>query len=229
MRNHEKNIKNQLIYFLGKELDSFKFIEEISNVGELLFFGGSIRDICVFPDRPPMPRDFDIAIKFKDKASFERLINKYEYRKNRFGGYKFKIANMEFDIWDLENTWAFRYTDLLPSEENLAKSVYLSIDGIVYNYNKSRLYDDIFRNTIKENILDITLEENPQVELNLLRALVFKKKYSLGFSNKLKKVFNVYLKDDSEKLIESLFELQSAHYKADYFSKEQIKNELQYI
>jgi hypothetical protein len=182
MSRYEKNIKNQLIYFLGKDSNTLNFIEELSNVGDLLFFGGSIRDICFFPEKPPMPRDFDIAIKFKNKTIFDLILKKYNYKKNRFGGYKIKISNMEFDIWDLENTWAYKYTNLSPSEENLAKSVYLNIDGIVYNFNKARLYDEVFRTSIRECKLDITLEENPQVELNLLRALIFKEKYNLNFS-----------------------------------------------
>jgi len=229
MSNVEKIIKNHLIYFLEKNSETLRFIEELSNVGELLFFGGSIRDICFYPEEPPMPRDFDIAIRFKNKKSFDSIIKKYNYKKNRFGGYKLKISNIEFDIWDLENTWAFKNTNLCPSEENLAKSVYLNIDGIVYNFNKEKLYDEVFRSTIKESKLDITLEENPQIELNLLRALVFKEKYKLELSNNLKSVINDYLKDDSSTLIENLYELQLSHYKTNHFSKEKIRNELHFI
>ncbi|WP_336663952.1 hypothetical protein [Kurthia gibsonii] len=229
MSRHEKNIKNQLIYFLGKDRYTLKFIDELTNVGELLFFGGSIRDICFFQDKPTMPRDFDIAIKFKNRNHFNQIIRNYNYKINRFGGYKFIISNMEFDVWDIENTWAFKNTDLSPSEENLAKSVYLSIDGIVYNFNKAILYDEIFRDALSNRSLDIALEENPHVELNLLRALVFKEKYNLSFSKKLKSVFKEYLNHESNCLIESLYQLQNSHYKKAYLSKEKIQNELQYI
>ncbi len=85
-----------------------------------MFFGGSIRDICLFPDNPPLPRDFDIAIKFKDKTNFDLITKKYSNRRNRIGGFKFKIEDMEFDIWDLENKWVFKNTNLQASEENLA-------------------------------------------------------------------------------------------------------------
>ncbi|SYX86908.1 hypothetical protein [Paenibacillus alvei] len=229
MSNFEKTIKNHLIFFLEKNPNALRFIEELSDVGDLLFFGGSIRDICFFPDTPPMPRDFDIAIRFEHKDNFESIIRKYDYHRNRFGGYKLKISNMEFDIWDLENTWAFKYANLPPSEENLAKTVYLNIDGIVYNFNKEKLYDEVFRSTIRESKLDITLEENPQIELNLLRALVFKEKYKLELSNRLKDVFNDYLRNDSNTLIENLYELQLSHYKSDYLSKERIQKELHCI
>lgn len=233
MSRYEKNIKNQLICLLGKDTSTLNFIEELTNVGDLLFFGGSIRDICLFPDNPPLPRDFDIAIKFKDKSQFELITSKYNYKKNRFGGFKFKVADIEFDVWDLKNTWAFNNTNLQASEENLARSVYLNIDGIVYNFNKSKIYDELFRTSIKACKLDVNLEENPQVELNLLRALVFKDKYKdeykLNFSNNLKKIFKKYLEDESVELIDNLYNLQYTHYKKDYLSKEKIKKELQLI
>ncbi|WP_394186820.1 hypothetical protein [Metabacillus halosaccharovorans] len=233
MSRYEKNIKNQLIFFLGKDPDTLTFIEELTNVGDLLFFGGSIRDICMFPDKPPLPRDFDIAIKFKDRNRFELITRKYNNRRNRFGGFKFSIGNMEFDVWELESTWAFNNTNLQASEENLAKSVYLNIDGIVYNFNKSKIYDELFRTSIKACKLDVNLEENPQVELNLLRALVFKdkykEKYKLNFSSNLKSIFKKHLANESVELVDNLYNLQCAHYSKDYLSKEKIKYELQHI
>lgn len=233
MSRYEKNIKNQLIFLLGKDSNTLNFIEELTNVGDLLFFGGSIRDICLFPDNPPLPRDFDIAIKFKDKNKFELITRKYNNRRNRFGGFKFKIGNMEFDVWDLESTWAFNNTNLQASEENLAKSVYLNIDGIVYNFNKSKIYDELFRTSIKACKLDVNLEENPQVELNLLRALVFKDKYKeeykLNFSSNLKRIFKKYLADESVELVDNLYNLQCTHYNKNHLSKEKIKYELQHI
>lgn len=73
----------------------------------------------------------------------------------------------------MENIGAFNNANLQASKENLAKSVYLTIEGIVYN--KSKIYDELFSTSISK--LDVNLEVNPQVELNFLRALVFKDKY----------------------------------------------------
>lgn len=73
----------------------------------------------------------------------------------------------------MENIGAFNNANLQASKENLAKSVYLTIEGIVYN--KSKIYDELFSTSISK--LDVNLEVNPQVELNFLRTLVFKDKY----------------------------------------------------
>ncbi|MEH6971175.1 hypothetical protein, partial [Bacillus sp. JJ675] len=191
MSKIDGNVKANLINLLGGYSETLNFVEKLSETGELLFFGGAVRDIYIKNDQ--YPRDFDIAIKFTDEMKFNNIINDYEYYKNRFGGYKIKVSGIDFDIWDLNNTWAFKNTNLKPSEENLAKSVYLNIDGIVYNFNSNCLYADLLKETLMKSELDVNLEKNPHVELNLLRALVFKRKYNLNLSNKLKRVFRYYV------------------------------------
>jgi hypothetical protein len=228
MSSNESNIKNDLINMLGKYSETLDFVEKLSETGELLFFGGAVRDIYVKNDQ--YPRDFDIAIKFKDEYKFNRLIDQYEYKKNRFGGYKIKVSGIDFDIWDYKNTWAFKNTELTPSEENLARSVYLNIDGVVYNFNSNCLYADLLKESLLKAELDISLEENPHVELNLLRALVFKKKYNLNLSNKLKTVFQFYVDSlNEENLINHLLDVQLSHYKFEKITKQELEKELQFI
>ncbi|ADC51480.1 hypothetical protein BpOF4_17195 [Alkalihalophilus pseudofirmus OF4] len=228
MSKLENNIKNDLLSLLGKYSETLEFVERLSETGELLFFGGAVRDIFIKNEQ--YPRDFDIAVKFKDELEFNKIIKNYEYKKNRFGGYKIKVSGIDFDIWDLNNTWAFKNTELKPSEENLAKSVYLNIDGVVYNFNSNSLYADLLRDSLIKAELDISLEKNPHVELNLLRALVFKKKYNMNMSNKLKRVFRFYLDSlKEEKLISNLLEVQITHYKTEKISEPEIKKELQFI
>ncbi|MDR4318642.1 Uncharacterised protein [Niallia circulans] len=228
MSKLENNIKNDLLSLLGKYSETLEFVERLSETGELLFFGGAIRDIFIKNEQ--YPRDFDIAVKFKDELEFNKLIKNYEYKRNRFGGYKIKVSGIDFDIWDLNNTWAFKNTELKPSEENLAKSVYLNIDGVVYNFNSNSLYADLLRDSLIKAELDISLEKNPHVELNLLRALVFKKKYNMNMSNKLKRVFRFYLDSlKEENLISNLLEVQITHYKTEKISESEIKKELQFI
>ncbi|MCI3918645.1 hypothetical protein MO973_00060 [Paenibacillus sp. TRM 82003] len=229
MNTNESILKDRLTALLGQNSETINFIEELSTTGDLLFFGGAVRDLCLNPTSKKLPRDFDIAINFNDRDRFHDIIVNYDHKRNRFGGYKFIISTVDFDVWDLNNTWAFKNKYLIPSEENLARSVYLNIDGIVYNFNRNRLYDDIFKSSIMSSQIDITLEENPQVELNLLRALVFKYKYDLGFSKKLKDVFKTLVSRQEDRLIEDLYNIQFSHYKNCAFSKEDLKRELQCI
>ncbi|PCD06329.1 hypothetical protein CMV16_19360 [Peribacillus simplex] len=230
MSKLEGIIKDNLICLLKEQSETLEFVEKLAETGELLFFGGAVRDVYIKNEQKIFPRDFDIAIKFKNERKFYQLIEEYEFKKNRFGGYKFKISGIDFDIWDLNNTWAFKNTDLVASEENLARSVFLNIDGIVYNFNTGCLHAELLKETLKRSELDISLEENPHVELNLLRALVFKRKYNLDLSNKLKTVFKFYKeRSNKDNLINNLFEVQLSHYKAEKLSRDELEKELHYI
>lgn len=229
--NTNVQIKNQITLLLEDYIEASNFITSLSEIGDLLFFGGSIRDCYINSGYDSLPRDFDIAIKFDpdlndSKFDFTNLIEKYSYRKNRFGGFKVLIDNIEFDIWDMNNTWAFKEKKVVPSEENLTKTVYLNVDGIVYNYNKEILYFNELNESLEKKVIDIVLQDNPQKKLNLLRAMIFKKKYSLNYSEQLITEFEKLIILEEEHIISDLYKIQIAHYKESRLSYEDIKYEL---
>jgi hypothetical protein len=228
--NSKTTIKNEIYRLLENYTESLNFIEELSKIGELLFFGGSIRDYYFYNEYRDMPRDFDIAIKIDSyKLSvLDKFISGYSYRKNRFGGYKVQIEKLEFDIWNLENTWAFRESILKVKEQNLIKSVFLSVDGIAYNFNNDTLYDDELKKSIENKVINIVLKENPQKELNLLRALVFKKKYKLEFSKDLIEEYRQSIKNNCN-FHEELHKLQFSHYHCEHLTKKEVFEELEYV
>ena len=67
------------------------------------------------------------------------------YKKNRFEGYKLFLSNLEFDVWEIEKTWAFKERKLPCCEseyiERLHETVFLNIDSTVYSLNNDKLYD----------------------------------------------------------------------------------------
>ncbi|KXY42462.1 MULTISPECIES: hypothetical protein [Bacillus] len=223
-------IKSEIFSLLQNHPDSWEFIESLSEIGELLFFGGSIRDYYIYNEYKDMPRDFDIAVKLnpKNEMLFTTFVEQYNFKKNRFGGYKVKIEGIEFDLWNLQNTWAFKEKKLLAEEKNLAKSVFLSVDGIVYNFNQNILYDDDLKWSMDNKQINIVLNDNPQKELNLLRALVFKKKYNFDFSVELKAEYKKLISLNQD-FYEKLYELQFSHYKSEYFTRADVIKELQHI
>lgn len=192
----EALINQRLNSNLMKDNHVHKFIEGLSNYGELVFFGGSIRDLYLEKPIINNPRDYDIVINNHGKTDdLEKYIEMFEYRKNRFGGYKININNTEFDIWRIDNTWAFHNKILDKKEYNLINSVYLSVDGIAYNYNKNILYDSVLKRTNDRKEISVVLDINPQKELNLLRALVYKNKYDYKLSYTLKLEYRLYKKE----------------------------------
>jgi hypothetical protein len=127
----ETEIKSRLDSLLSKNMSAFNFVQELSDMGEIIFFGGSIRDLFFENSNQDLPRDYDIVVKLNvDRYMLDSFLSKYEHNKNRFDGYKIKVAGVEFDIWILEKTWAFSNKLLKSNEKNLIKTVYLSVDGI---------------------------------------------------------------------------------------------------
>ena len=229
--NTNYKIRNQISLLLEDYREASNFIDILSKAGELLFFGGSIRDCYINKGFDSLPRDFDIAIKFhselyESQGWFENLLKEYNYKKNRFGGFKVLINDIEFDIWDMKNTWAFKEKKIAPTEENLTKTVYLNVDGIVYNYNRDLLYYNELNESLLNKIIDIVLQENPQKKLNLLRAMIFKKKYDLNYSEKLINEFRELVLLEKQNLVSDFYKIQIAHYKEERLSKNDIKLEL---
>ena len=224
-------MKNILIKSLYSKLktdnDSYKFIMNLMNCYDLYLFGGGVRDFL--NNDLDYARDLDFVIKSKNNEdiNLEKYIPKHiKYKKNRFNGYKIFFENYIFDIWDIKNTWAFKYDILENSVENLLDSVYLNIDSLLYNLNENKYINNCDKTYKKIKQLDIVLKETPCEKLNLLRALVYKNKYSLKMSNNLKKQFYKYINSNNEKLINEFMLLQKEHYNNYIYTRQELTKEL---
>lgn len=189
------------------------FIRDILKNANVYLFGGAVRDYL--DNNFNNIRDFDFVVDFKDcNDTIETYINTgIRYKKNRFNGYKLILQDISIDIWEMKETWAFKEKLLYPSVDNLLKSVFLNIDSVVYSMNEHYYIDSCdakYRKIIKNRMLDVVLTETPQIELNLLRAMVLREKYRLDFSNNLKKIFMKCMNFDE--FPNKLVKLQDAHY-----------------
>lgn len=54
------------------------------------------------------------------------------------------------------------------------------MDSIIYDMSNDRWLDEIYKEAKDSKILDVVLEDNPHLELNILRAIIFKRKISNG-------------------------------------------------
>lgn len=225
----ETMIDNCLNSLLRTDNRIIDFVETLSKIGEIIFFGGSIRDLYLANENQNSPRDYDVVINLnRNITEFENFLESYEHRKNRFDGYKIIVGDTEFDIWRIEKTWAFNNKLLENEERNLIESVYLSVDGIAYNYNKKILYDNVLKDTDDKKEINIVLKNNPQKELNLLRGLIFKQKYNYNLSYELKSEYRAF-KRINRNLSKFLYDLQYDHYKEEKLTLEQIEKELRMI
>ena len=196
----------------------------LSNIGDIFVIGGAIRDILFKKEKP---RDIDLIIK--TDCDLDEYLTKYsECRKNRFGGYKLNIDNIEFDIWSMKNHWAFKESIIKEDVNNLKYSTFLNFDSLIYNINTLNIDYDIFNDCMDKKELEITLPEeyielNPSKEINILRMFVIKYEWNLDFSNRCKQ----YIYDwavDNQKSADILYDAQLKHYKCEKITKNQIEN-----
>lgn len=230
-------MKQALIKVLYNKIKKDKalltFIKNLMEDGELYLFGGAVRDYL--ENNLNSFRDLDFVVK--SKSSININIENYiparvKFKRNRYNGYKINFSDCIVDIWNIENTWAFKNNKLHTSVENLLNSVYLNIDSLLYLLNEDKYINDcniIYESIKSKKQLDIICQETPFETLNLLRAIIYKQKYSLDFSDKLIRQFHKYVKDNNYNLINEFMQLQKEHYNKYVINKTEIKRELNNI
>lgn len=195
----ENKFYNNFYSIISKYENIVELFKNLNSNGELYIFGGAVRHYLDNGNFNTLPRDFDIIFKKKDSTvKLEKIITQYfKFKKNRFNGYKFQINNLKFDIWNIEDTWAFRENKVKYDSQNyiskLTETVFLNIDSLIFDLNNKKLYADNYEKIINTKELDIVLNENPFLELNLLRALILMDKYNLSPSRSLIDIFNSFV------------------------------------
>lgn len=86
-------------------------------------------------------------------------------------------------------------------------------------------YDSEYREAMQSKVLDVLLECNPEVPLNIIRAIVLKRRYSMTYSSKLKRIIREEM-NAKENFLDILMSIQMRRYKREILSRELIENEL---
>ena len=186
---------------------------ELGKRGNIIIIGGAVRDLIISDCEP---RDIDLIIDTDIKLDF--LLDKFKnVSKNRFGGYKLNLNGLEFDIWSINDHWAFKQEILEKSFKNIEHSTFLNFDSLFINLTTRKGCIDIFNKCILDKFLDITLPEkyiymNPSVEINILRMFVIEQHWNLTFSENIDNYILSWLKNQRNP-VESLWEAQKKHYK----------------
>lgn len=153
-------------------------------------FGGVIRDI-IFNGPSAFPRDVDVVLADQSFPAFQREFYNFLVHKNRFGGLYLRMGYVDFDVWALSNTWAFKNLNIYePSFENLPKTTFLTIDSIAVELwpkkGKARqIYECGFFESIENRTIDLNLPDNPFPALCVLRTLVLSRKLQFRVTDAL--------------------------------------------
>lgn len=222
-------IMDALHNYLASRPQLNEFYDSIAQIGYLYLIGGILREYRDYGDIINL-RDIDMIIDVHDEHKWKKLLQTYKMKTNRFGGQKIQIDEIEVDVWRIENTWAYREKRVIAADRvsSLPKTVFLNIDGIVYDCNCNVWMDEEYDNAMKTRVLDVVLEDNPQIELNLLRAMVLRKRYNMVYSQRLKETFRKKLlpKIEHDKLEKHLQKEQIRRYGEEILSATEIREEI---
>ena len=200
-----KLFKDYLKSNLEKEV--IDFIEEINSKDNAYIFSGVIRNFFL---KKGEFRDLDIVVTSTKKI--EKIIKKYKYRKNSFGGYKLLIGDLNIDLWELKKTWALNYNPQLFTEEDLnflPNTSFFNFSSIVFDFrDESFNYSKKFKQFLQTKKLDVVFPANPNKNLCVVNTIYYSEKFNLKIGSDLKK----YLNTINLKKIEGLENTQIKHF-----------------
>lgn len=116
--------------------------------------------------------DIDI-VTTAPASELKNAISSFFPVQNRFGGYRFVVRGCSFDIWRLEDTWAFKQGFLdIRGFEDLLNTTFFNLDAIAFHLTrKDILARPTYFSELQKGILDINLQANPNPEGMAARAL----------------------------------------------------------
>lgn len=226
-----KNLNEEICSYLFKHPPALKLYEELEKAGHIYLIGGVLRE---YRDKKEIQdiRDIDIVIDVKMDEYWEMILKNYRPRRNKFGEYKIICDGLIVDMWRLQETWAYKNNVLTCNQseylQRLPDTVFLNLDAIVYDVRKNSWYDEKYKQAMQDKVIDVVLEQNPEVMLNIVRTFVLKKKYNMVLSEKLKDIIKEQ-KKIHKNFLDDLLNIQFYRYKKEILTKEELSIELERI
>lgn len=150
------------------------FLNFITSDGKDAYvIGGCLRDITL-RGSAQFKGDIDVVFDGTEKDLLSRLhIWGYNYTRTKFGGYRIDIGSFQLDIWNIDNTWAFKHNLVRPTTpERLLATTVLNWDAILYRWRtRTLLCEDLYFKDMQDGKLEIILDKNPNEIKALLKAL----------------------------------------------------------
>lgn len=224
-----KSLETIIFNYLENYPPSLELFRRLKQAGNLYLIGGVLREYRDWEAIRDL-RDIDIIIDIRDRNIWEEILETYRPKKNSFGGYKLECSALIVDIWSLEETWAYRERHIVCEPEeyvrNLPRTVFLNLDAIIYDFNENVWYDEKYQEAMDSRVIDVVLEKNPRILLNIVRAMVLKKRYGMSFSDRLGKIIREQMKLERD-FVGKLLEIQEKRYRGLILSGEEIEKVLE--
>jgi hypothetical protein len=184
-----------------------------------VLFGGTLRSLLVsrlFERRFGRPRDIDLVVLGVPLSELEKRFNGIIARHTRFGGLKLRNGSWHFDVWPLEETWAFRKDKVIARFEDLPSTTTFNLEAIAVEVwskdGKPRALfsgHDQFFHGILSRTLELNRTDSPFPELTVVRAVVMASELRFRIGPRL----GAYIAEIAPTLNETAIdEIQAHHY-----------------
>lgn len=214
-------LKQRVLRLLSPKNDPSKklhfFLNSVSKQADVFLFGGAIRDVAL---HGVSKFSSDLDFVFDGSADeLDNLLSGYSASKNKFGGYRLKIVNIDIDIWALENTWAFKHGHVkCESIKSILKTTIVNWDACLFSWKKKRLFlSETYVDNLKKGYLDLVLKENPNRLGLLVRVLRY---YAEKDANYLSsQLVDLISKELQKYSVGKILEYEHSSYKCSYISE----------
>jgi hypothetical protein len=129
--------------------------------GEVYLFGGVLRDLALLGGRG-FNSDVDLVVE-GDWVHCAKYLQSLGASRNRFGGFRLRVADWPVDIWNAEETWAIRQGLVeYKGVASLVRTTVLNWDAILMNWRSARFVcGPHYLEELRDRILDVVLQQNP--------------------------------------------------------------------
>lgn len=146
-----------------KRSDVLSFIRRLSSVGEVLVFGGLLRDIALFGAKG-FNSDIDLVVDCSVDALADFFAGgELGYVTNKFGGYRLEVGGWTVDVWPIRETWAFKCAGVVyVGRESLLLTTITNWDSVAYSFRDGQIISDpSYLECLNSGELDVVLIDNP--------------------------------------------------------------------
>jgi hypothetical protein len=144
----------------------------LGGLGTVSLIGGAVRDVAR-AGRQGFSSDLDFVVSDSDRSVFVYEVTRQGGIRNRFGGYALRFGRWKVDVWHIDDTWA-KTAGLIRVNQvsDLLRCTFFDWDSALFCVTTRRLMlSENYLDRLKSNVMNIELEENPNPEGSVIRAL----------------------------------------------------------
>lgn len=154
----------------------------LETIPDTVIFGGMLRDFA-WGTADSFSSDIDLVTNSSREKVYQ-AISCFSPSINKFGGFRFVSGGQHFDIWALQDTWAFREGFVEATGfDALLQTTFFGVDAAMFHLQtKKYMYSSAHDRGISNRMLELNLAENPNPRSMVRRAVSMALKWNLSIS-----------------------------------------------